>query len=1019
MALKSFLAGLAALAAGGVFGTEFTVGKRTATVDGVIAPGEYPAAFSLQYRTAERRAEDNFLSPLQAESSFAWDDERIYFALQSDAEVMRVKDRPRDGQIWEDDSIELYFSASAMEGDRYQFIFNSSIGLFDAKNDDPKWNAEGVVFKSTVRDGIWFFEGSVPWKSLGYEPKDGATSCVNLTRTYYGEGRNRVGLGAAKWAHMGMRFSTALTRSGNWKAKEEYPVMMLDASAPRWRAEAPVVPAGVKGKGVIPVVVEKDGRKMLVAEAHYAVPVPVKFKGVSTERASETMILTSENWLEKDGDAAIELEFRDFETESNVVWKVTVPAKGTKGLARQEVSVRGLPAGLYKVPYRLVGADGTVFAEDFFYYGKPKDGQAPWDGITAGQEDRVLAPWTAPDFDANGFSCWNRQVKFEHRAGKVGLVSSMKSAGREILSAPVMIDLDFKPVEFRCTRTEVGISFATYRFTAVDRPVVVDLRCEFDGLMWFKVRYGEKDLRVQDLKLRLPLRRDIVMAWDDCESVYDKVRIRPGQTGAWTADVLSAPFFWVGGEVGLMGGVPGLKGWHCRDKKNAERFEVTAEKAAVTLHFVDEPFVMDGARTLEFYLQPTPVRPKSDFLATHTKETYLRWTGYLSRFYEAKIPGMMWDERWQIFDRIRRGGRRTTYYYGSKGASPVFPWWGWYGSDWNISGNAGSFNRDMPSPDRMIDDRNLWAWTCCNSRSFLDFKVYSVDYFVNEPKYGVNDLFFDLGWPRTCANAEHGCAWKDDFGRTCFDNDVKGLRELQRRSMAILQRKNPCGIVCGHLTSTRTPSDVFYDVLTMGEAYERRVSEQHNYYEIFKPADMEVTYGMRTDEQPIEMMCQIYRTIQAYKPKLLKEFDPKKPSFDRAFRHFAAYRLIFGLAYAACKEHGPDIGDPQGAALEEVLLAYGPERRLEPYWKSSCPVGVDEPEERFIYGVTSGREKIMLVLLNDTDREMTKTVSLDLKPYYVKNPIGKDVFGHGEFSLEGGSFTVTLPPRESRFIAFE
>ena len=198
MALRSFLAGLAALAAGGAFGTEFTVGKRTATVDGVIAPGEYPAAFSLQYRTAERRAEDNFLSPLQAESSFAWDDERIYFALQSDAEVMRVKDRPRDGQIWEDDSIELYFSASAMEGDRYQFIFNSSTGLFDAKNDDPKWNAEGVIFKSTVRDGIWFFEGSIPWKSLGYEPKDGATSCVNLTRTYYGEGKNRVGLGAAK-----------------------------------------------------------------------------------------------------------------------------------------------------------------------------------------------------------------------------------------------------------------------------------------------------------------------------------------------------------------------------------------------------------------------------------------------------------------------------------------------------------------------------------------------------------------------------------------------------------------------------------------------------------------------------------------------------------------------------------------------------------------------------------------------------------------------------------------------------
>jgi len=82
-------------------------------------------------------------------------------------------------------------------------------------------------------------------------------------------------------------------------------------------------------------------------------------------------------------------------------------------------------------------------------------------------------------------------------------------------------------------------------------------------------------------------------------------------------------------------------------------------------------------------------------------------------------------------------------------------------------------------------------------------------------------------------------------------------------------------------------------------------------------------------------------------------------------------------------------------------------------------VKVDVPEERFIYAVTSGREKMMLTLLNDTDREVAKIVSLDIKPYFVKNPTGKDIFGRGEFSLENGSFKVVLPPRESRFIAFE
>ena len=62
---------------------------------------------------------------------------------------------------------------------------------------------------------------------------------------------------------------------------------------------------------------------------------------------------------------------------------------------------------------------------------------------------------------------------------------------------------------------------------------------------------------------------------------------------------------------------------------------------------------------------------------------------------------------------------------------------------------------------------------------------------------------------------------------------------------------------------------------------------------------------------------------------------------------------------------------------------------------------------------------MLLTLLNDTDHEITKTVSLDIKPYFVKNPVGKDILGRGEYSLENGSFQIVLPPRESRFIAFE
>ena len=1026
MKTRSILAGLAALAVGGAFGTEFTAGKATAKVDGVIAAGEYSAAFSLQYRTANRHAQDNFLAFLQAESSFAWDDANLYIALRSDAETMRTKPRERDGALWEDDSVEVYFAADGMEPDVYQFIFNANGDIWDAKGGSNKWNSEGVVSKSGIRDGVWDFEAAIPWKTLGLTAADGMKCRVNVARTYYGGGRKRIDAGDERWAHMGLKFSTALTRAGNWSEKESFPLMTLRADAAKWSAPAPKIPEGVRGAGEIPIEVkDAAGRMVMSAVAHYMNPPPLKFRGISTDRESETLLFMSENWLTADGDAMISFDFRDYADESRTVWSRKIPARGVYGRIEQRLDVKDLPDGLYKVFYAVTSKGGEKLAKDFFYYAKPKDGKAPWDGFADGTEDRVLAPWTAPDFDVDGFSCWNRTVRFETAKGKVGLIRSIVSAGKELLRYPVMLDLDWKPVEFTCERVREGRSFADYRFTAVGKPIVIDMRAEFDGFMWFRMRYGGKGVRVQDLKLRIPLRPEIVKAWDDCQSVYDKVRIRDGETGTWSANVIHAPFFWVGSEVGLMGGRPGLKGWHCADKGKGEQLVKTADSATVSWHFVDCPFTMDGEREIGFYLEPTPVRRRTAFRSAALPEKIVTWTGHTSRFFETKIPGMNDTvtpaDDWRRFDRYRRNeGRRITWYYATKGASPVFPWWGWYGSDWNLSGDPSSSVMEIAHRDRTVADHSRWAWTCCRSRSYFDYKLWSVAWFVDHPDFGVQDLYFDLSWPRNCNNAEHGCRWTDEFGCTCYENDIRQMREFQKRVAAIVQRKNPGGIVRGHLTCTRTPADVFFDVLTMGEAYERRVSEKHCYYDILTPADMEVTYGMRSQESEIDFMCQIYRTIQVYKPALLKDFDPDKPDFDRAIRHFGAYQSIFDLVYQSNSTVDPtDKGGMQLRKLHLHKLGMGPDRKTSAYWQEGCPVGVDAPEECFLYGVTSGREKLLLVLLNDTDREMTKTVSLDLKPYFVKNPVGKDLFGHGEFSLENGSFTVTLPPRESRFIAFE
>ena len=86
----------------------------------------------------------------------------------------------------------------------------------------------------------------------------------------------------------------------------------------------------------------------------------------------------------------------------------------------------------------------------------------------------------------------------------------------------------------------------------------------------------------------------------------------------------------------------------------------------------------------------------------------------------------------------------------------------------------------------------------------------------------MKDLYFDLANPGSCQNADHGCVWKDDFGRQMNDWAVLQTRELHKRIYRLVKAKNPDGAMYGHVCSRRGPSDVFFDMICMGEGYAYR-----------------------------------------------------------------------------------------------------------------------------------------------------------------------------------------------------
>lgn len=241
------------------------------------------------------------------------------------------------------------------------------------------------------------------------------------------------------------------------------------------------------------------------------------------------------------------------------------------------------------------------------------------------------------------------------------------------------------------------------------------------------------------------------------------------------------------------------------------------------------------------------------------------------------------------------------------------------------------------------------------------------------------------------------------------DGSLRACREIHKRIYRELKRKNPDGAMLGHLQYQRTPADVFFDRLWMGETYDRFIRGTMSYYDVLNPEMMQIQYASRSGEVVIDMLPQIDRAMSMYAPEALKTYNPHSPENDRINRHATAYFKIHDLEVTP-QGRGAD----QWSRPDEVLRGFGARRRHSAYYHQDCPVSVSSPDPRFIYALFEGAGKRLLILLNDTDREMVETVSV--KGLSAR---GRDIFSSAERDFTSGSCGFTLPPRESAFVLFD
>ncbi len=729
-------------------------------------------------------------------------------------------------------------------------------------------------------------------------------------------------------------------------------------------------------------------------------------RSLHTDAADQQMIVRTDNWFGSDTNYTLKIEMDDFATGKRI-WESVIPALPTRapgnrnadGISNQKVDVSTLPPGEYKCHVTLVEPFGKRLYSDYRTYAKP-DGKAPWEGTAYGAEDSVPPPWTKPVWRSDGFSCWNRDV----RLGGDGLVSSVVSGGREMLAAPVAVVWNGQPLKFVPSLAKTNVADAFYDLKAEGAPVSAHVRAEFDGVMWFELSYEPP---VEALSVVVRMRRSEVIGFDDGLSMKEKIVFEKGKRFVREYDPILAPRWWMGDTAGIMGGLDSWHGYHVKEMNKAFRVEADNAAVAMTTRIVDTPLAAGGRQTARFYLQATPTKPKNRDIAALPPAMIRSWTGHLGYFFEDRTPSRLDLSKNVEFEKDKREGKRVFYYNSTSGVSTVFPWWGWFGDDWTINVDSEIYAEEIPFRTEEAKRRGPWVRGCTNVKSFFDFKLKDIcDYLWNKD-VNIRDLYFDLAEPCVCWNRRHGCSFKDEFGHLKFGYATATYHELLKRIYREMKKKNPDSAFLGHILRSRSPAENFFDALTMGEGYDRDICYSLSYYDVLTPDLMRILYASRSSEVTMRLLPQMSRAIQMYRADL-KNYNPNEPRYDRANRHAAAYFKIHDLTIVSSS-----VGE-QWTRPDARLAAFGRDRTHSAYYKADCPISVSEPHPRFLYAIYSGNGKSMLILLNDTDQDVKKTVSV--KGLSGK---GKDIFDNGTYDFADGSCVFELPPRESRFVLFE
>ncbi len=1022
----------------------YHLGVASPTIDGKIGEFEYSAASNGTFNI-KTMVMDN-----SCRWAFARDKEKLYFAAETAAPMRKDIALTRDGNLWEDESLEFHLECN---GKRWQFIFNSSGAVFDSCMSDPNWNVRNIEQKHSVIASRWLMECAIPFADLGISPQEGdrlyATICRGgnisallaaspLVRQFLDQA-NFIKLIVADDAKpiavdfrelpgsegkLDMRVSTLKGTNGSLKfdgmdvRSRKLAGTAADFADSGNASFATVKTSAMAREGIIAYEATIDGRPSSSAKLPYLSTDKVKVRYLRTHIKEQKLETVLEMTSTLPSGTQFEQILKD--KSGNVVLQQRTAADEGNTMQSRSLSwdISILPPGDYDYYFNLV-ENGNAKNMHHQYFMKPGK-VMPWHGFAGGISDKVPAPWHTPEVAGAVMSCLMQSFDFTSSL----LPRNIIAEGRPVVSAPLSLRINGKEHSLAgkfelLSKSEQEIKF---RSTAVADDIAFEVNgiLEYDGFCRLALSYaplktgGNTTLHELSLLVRMsPEQSALFYDYEPGEDVE-----RSGKTPATLAKAFfEHPCFWIGDAArGLFIGADSMRGTHVKDISDSLRVIKDANGTVMALKLVDSSFALTAARTVEFFLQPTPTKPIPNkftrpFMYRGGLNPYRVRTNY-SKIFNS------YQRRFNNIEAMKRifNHPPTPYVHGIYnaiyGISPFTPEWPYYIEQWISSPpGPGQYKLDYPLNDEAARNQGMWAFACVNCRDYMNWHLFYINDLVQDKELGLKDMYFDMAYPRACDNTFHGCGWKDDFGVLRKTYPILANREFTKRIAKILKDKNPDAVLMYHPSGEPIPPLYsLVDVCVDGERFVARVSREESYYGIFKPELMQSNFNGIQNGTVNVYISQLARSASLFNP-VRNEYwrrKEKAPEAVRAVRHFLGYCLLHNIHPLA----GACISN-EGAVLEKQLYSLGWDDgniTFFPYWRDECPVKTTA--KNVLVSALRLPKGMLAVVVND---DMNQTANVELtRP---KGYVGK------LYDLESGTVLsvpkVEVPPKGLRLVVFE